>query len=264
MSRTQEVTRTETPVVANIFFNGELGKFSCLYGEDAELTELPFPLRFIVVDDGAHRVTGKKGLDKDSPKWKSTLAHEHYGTSMKVWLDNAPDKIEGNGTWAGMKGNLYPLGARYTKLIFVITDMGKGKVLACLQLKGRAFSAWIDATRDINPCGDISFVVKGTKEMKGDKGKPSLVPVFETAKLTEETKKIAEAADVVLQGWLKAQFEPSDIPATTQSRTNGNGEPQPRETTRQSNAHPTAVPDDFPTEEPAFVLEENDDDTLPF
>lgn len=38
----------------------------------------------------------------------------------------------------------------------------------------------------------------------------------------------------------------------------------PVPTTRQSNVHPTAVPDDFPTEEPAFVTEGDNGDDLPF
>ena len=176
MSRTKQVTRTESPVQAHIFFNGDLGKFSVMQGEDSGLQELPFPLRFIVVDDGAHRITGKKDLDRDSPKFKSNIAHDAYSTRLRVWLDNDPETILGEGTWGSMSARLAPLGAKYTKLLFILTDLGQGKILACMHLKGRAFSAWVDMVKKkkIDPCGDLSFLIRGTETMAGGKGRPSL------------------------------------------------------------------------------------------
>lgn len=208
MSRTKEVTRNESPVEANIFFNGDLGKFSYLSGPDSELSELPLPFRFTVVDDGAHRITGSEGLGREAPKWRSTLAHEGYKNTLIVWLDHSPEEIVAEGTWGSMSHRLKIRGAKYTKLLYIITDIGFGKILACLQLKGRAYSAWIEATskKKINPCGDVAFVVKETTLMQGDKGKPSPVPVFETVTLSDETAEIAKAADIELQEWLSTQF----------------------------------------------------------
>ena len=208
MSRTKEVTRNESPVQANIFFNGDLGKFSYLSGPDSELVELPLPFRFTVVDDGAHRITGSEGLGKDAPRWKSNLAHEAYSRHLRVWLEHSPEEIIGEGTWGAMSNRLSVRGAKYTKLLYIITDLGFGKILACLQLKGRAYSAWIEATskKKINPSRHTACVAKETTLMQGDKGKPSPVPVFETAALSDETKALAEAADLELQAWLSAQF----------------------------------------------------------
>lgn len=222
MSRTREVQRTESPVEANIYFNGKLGKFSLLGGDDSELQEIPLPFRFTVVDDGAHRVTGAKGLGKDAPKWKSTIAHVVYRNTVKVWLETDSEKVY-EGLWGNMSDILYPQGARYTKLLYVVTDFGNGKFLACVHLKGRAFSRWLDFLKKnkIDPCGDVSFVVKSVQMMDGTKGEPSLVPVFEVGKLSAETKAVADEMDTELQAWLKTQFEHSDIPAITQSRTAG-------------------------------------------
>lgn len=208
MSRTKEVSRNESPVEANIFFNGNLGSFGVLKGTDGELEDIALPLRFIVVDDGAHRVTGKDGLESGAPKFKSNIAHQGYGTTLKVWLDNSPQTILAEGTWGAICGMPTLYNAKYTKLLYVITDLGQGKILACIHLKGRAFAAWIEATskKKLDPCGDVSFIVKGTTMMRGEKGVASAVPVFETAGLSADTKAMAEEADRDLQAWFKTQF----------------------------------------------------------
>ena len=253
MSRTKEVQRTESPAQTNIFFHGKLGKFSTFSDEDEGLVEIPFPFRFVVVDDGAHKITGRKGLGKDAPKYKSTLAHDGYSTRLRVWLETDPETIIGEGVWGSMSTRLYEAGCRYTKVLYVIADVGHGKVLCALNLKGRAFSAWIGATKGIDPCGDVSFTVSGTTEMAGTKGEPSLVPVFEVSKISAETKQMAEDADGILQAWLETQFEsPYVSPTPTHTR---------QEPTSESLANP-AFSTPFPTDEqvPANI----EDESLPF
>lgn len=218
MSRTKEVQRTESPAKTNIFFHGKLGKFSTFLDDDSDLSEIAFPFRFVVVDDGAHRVTGREGLGKDAPKFKSTLAHDGYSTRLRVWKDNDPETIIGEGTWASMSDRLYKMGARYTKVLYVLADFGQGKVLCALHLKGRAFSSWIDATKKIDPCGDVSFAVNKTAMMEG-KGEPSLVPVFEVGTISDETKQLATDADEILQAWLETQFESPYVAAPPQPST---------------------------------------------
>lgn len=242
MSRTKEVTRAESPAKTNIFFNGKLGKFSTFKDDDEGLSEINLPFRFVVVDDGAHRVTGKRGLGKDAPKFKSTLAHDGYSTRLRVWLDTDTEKILGEGTWGSMSARLYEMGARFTKVIYVITDVGQGKVLAAVNLKGRAFSAWIDATKGKDPCGDFCFTVKEVAYMDGKKGEPSLVPVFEIGKISAETKELADQADGILQAWLETQFESPYVASAT---------PQ----TKQEEAS-----DGFPIDEPPVRGRDNGDE----
>lgn len=208
MSRTVEVPRTQSPVEATIFFNGDLGKFAYLHENNPELTEVLFPFRFTVVDDGGHRITGSEGLGKDAPRWKSNMAHERFSNHLRVWLDHSPEVIEAEGTWKPMSNRMSIRGARYTKLIWIVTDLVFGKILACLQLKGRALSAWFDDTtkKKINPCGSVAFVVKETRMMQGEKGKPSPVPVFDTTELSAETEALARKMDEELTQWLAVQF----------------------------------------------------------
>lgn len=208
MSRTIEVPQTQSPVKAHIFFNGDLGKFSMLTGDGQELQELPMPFSFVCLDVDTSKVGGKLGLDRNAPKFKSTLSHPKYGRRMKVWLDNDPGNIIATGTWGEMKDKPALSSAKFVSMLFVLTSVGDGKEIACIQLSGRAYAAWLNATQKqkINPCGNLSFRVAKTETMAGDKGKPSLVPVFETGQLSDEMKALAEQADFDLQSWLCEQF----------------------------------------------------------
>lgn len=210
MSRTVEVPQTQTPVKAHVFFNGQMGKFSVLRGDNTEIQEVAFPFYFVVLDADTHKVGGKLGLEKDTLKFKSTLGHPKYGRTLKVWLENEPEKILATGTWGNIKGNPALSKAKYTALIFAIADFGDGKEICCIHLHGRAYSAWLDATTNkkpaVNPCGDHCFIVKGAESMEGGKGAPSLVPVFEVGKVSGETLDLASQADFDLQVWLSEQF----------------------------------------------------------
>lgn len=265
MSRTIEVPQTQTPVKAHVFFNGELGKLSVLRGENPELQELAFPFSFVVLDADTHKVGGKLGLGSNAVKYKSTLGHPKYGRSLKVWLENDPDKILASGTWGAIKTNPALSKARYTALIFAVADFGEGKETCCIYLHGRALSAWYDATQNsgVNPCGDYCFVIKQTKKVSGDKGADSLVPIFETGKISEETKTLAEQADFDLQVWLSEQFqsEAKDLGIGAAGATRSDA----ANATRSDANFPTAEPptgNARPVDVPAGANAEPDD--LPF
>lgn len=262
MSRTIEVPQTQSPVKANVFFNGQLGKFSVLRGDNADLQEITYPFSFVVLDADTHKVGGKLGgIEKNAVKFKSTLGHPKYGRTLKVWLENDPNKVLAVGTWGQIKNKPELSDARYTALIYALADFGDGKETCCIHLHGRALSAWFDATQNkkINPCGDYCFIVKRTEKSNGT-GASSLVPVFETGQISAETLKIAEQADFDLQVWLSEQFQSEakdlGIGAAGATRSdaayqNGNGgEPTYLETTRK----------------PAFAADPNfpSEDDLPF
>lgn len=211
MSRTIEVPQTQTPVKAHVFFNGQIGKFSVLRGDNTDIEEIAFPFSFVVLDSDTHKIGGKLGLEKDALKFKSTFGHPKYGRTLKVWIENEPEKILATGTWGSIKHNPALSKARYTALIFCLADFGSGKEITCIHLHGRAYSAWLDATTNkkpaVNPCGDHCFVVKKVVSMEGGKGAASLVPVFEVGKISQETIELAQQADFDLQVWLSDQFE---------------------------------------------------------
>lgn len=263
MSRTVDVPQTQSPVKAHVFFNGQLGKFSVLRGDNPEIQEIAFPFSFVVLDADTHKVGGKLGLEKNDPKFKSTLGHPKYGRVLKVWLENDPNNIIATGTWGGIKNNPALSKARFTALIFSLADFGYGKEICCIHLHGRAYSAWLEAIKNTNPCGDHCFIVRKTNSMAGGKGAASLVPFFETGNVSPETIALAEQADFDLQGWLSDQFlseaKELGIAAAGATRSdatyqNGNGN------STRSNA--TDVP--FPTVDAGHNFENNLPDDLPF
>lgn len=254
MSRTVEVPQTQTPVKSHVFFNGQLGKFSTIKGEEnAELKEIPFPFKFVVLDADAHRVGGKLGgIAKNSVKFKSNIAHPKYGRTLNVWLENDPNKIIASGTWGSMKNNPALADAKFVSLVYCLADVGNGKEICCIHLHGRALAAWIEGTqkKNISPYDEHAFVVKATRTLDGD-GVSSIVPVFEVAPVSAETIEAANQADFDLQVWLSDQF-PSEakdlgIAAAGQNRSNVAGS--------------RTEPDDFPTNE--FPAPDPGDD-LPF
>lgn len=216
MSRTVEVTRTESPVKAHVFFNGDKGRFGVLDSDQSdEIQEIAYPFHFVVLDADAFRVGGKVGLERNDPKFKSNIAHPKYGTELRVWLENDEKNILAVGKWSQIKNKPALSKAKFTALIYILADFGQGKKTACLQLHGRAYSAWLTFIQSgkINPCGEHAFTVKGAVEMQGDKGRASLVPVFELTKVSSETLALANKADAELQAWMQGQFEPSNIAA---------------------------------------------------
>lgn len=242
MSRTIEVPHTESPVKAHIFYNGERGSFAMLTGDSDNLQELPLPFSFVCLDVDTAKVGGKLTLDTNAPKFKSTLSHPKYGRRMKVWLDNDPNNILANGTWGEIKNKPALSNAKFVSMLFVLTEIKGEKVTACIYLSGRAYAAWLNATQKqkINPCGDISFKVAATETMAGEKGKPSLVPVFTVGKISEVTADLASAADQELQMWLREQFSEEANEYMQQS-----GAGQSRENYTNGTQHAP-----FPTEEP--------------
>lgn len=263
MSRTVEVTRTESPVKAHVFFNGDAGKFGVLESDVSDnIVDVHYPFHFVVLDADAYRVGGKVGMEKNDPKFKSNIAHPKYGTELRVWLENDESNILAIGKWSQIKNKPALSKAKFTALIYVLADFGNGKKIACLHLHGRAYSAWLQfiQTEKINPCGPHAFVVKGTSEMRGEIGRASLVPVFEITKVSADTLNLADEADSELQVWLKSQFPESEFAAAGANRSNGSIEPQPRETVR-GNAYEVAAP----AENPALAAPlPGEDDDLPF
>lgn len=245
MSRTRESTTVESPVKATIFYNGKKGAFGRMSDNDGDgIVEVPMPIHFVVLDNSTHRVTGKKGLEKDALRYRSTLAHDSRTKTLKVWYNGQSEKPIAVGTWGAISEQLP--GAKFTRCIYALSDFGSGKETICIQLHGRALFAWMDYLKkgNIDPCSDIAFSIRKTEMMQGNKGEPSLVPVFSHSPIQADTVAAANQADKVLQEWLDTIFD------------NGGADNQ------------EAAPDDsdnvganFPTEEPKAPIES---DPLPF
>jgi len=224
MSRTREEVLIESPVKATIFYNGEKGGFGRMSDVEGDgIVEVPLPLHFVVLDNSTHRVTGKKSLDKDAPRYRSTLGHDARSKKLRVWINGAPEITVAEGTWGAISEKLP--GAKYTRCIYALCDFGSGKEIVCIQLHGRALFCWMDYIKKngLNPCSDIAFSVRKTEMMKGNVGNPSLVPVFSHAQIQPETVKAAADADNVLQDWLDTIFAAGGVDSAAAVPEDGDG-----------------------------------------
>lgn len=265
MSRTREEVIVESPVKATIFYNGKKGSFGRMSDNEGEgIVEVPLPIHFVVLDNSTHRVTGKKGLDKDAPRYRSTLGHDARSKKLRVWMNGSQEITVAEGTWGAVSEKLP--GAKFTRCIYALTDFGAGKQMVCIQLHGRALFAWMDYLKkgNLNPCSDIAFSIRDTAMMAGNIGDPSLVPVFSHATIQAETVAAAAAADKVLQDWLDTIFAGGG--ADGAAPVPEDGETQP------GFAQPVAAPamsrnyDPFPDVAPPVEMAEvmGNPDSLPF
>ncbi len=247
MSRTREEVRVESPVKATIFYNGEKGSFGRMSDvEGGGIQDVPLPLHFVVLDNSTHRVTGKKSLDKDAPRYRSTLGHDSRTKKLRVWINGASEKTIAEGTWGAIQEQLP--GAKYTRCIYAMCNFGDGNQIYCIQLHGRALFCWMDYLKknNIDPCSNIAFSVKKTEMMEGNVGKPSLVPVFTNSPIQGDTVKAAGEMDNVLQAWLDVIFAEGGVDSSAAIPEEEDAAQSPRSASRPA---PQSFPDDFPTDE---------------
>lgn len=261
MSRTRATQTTESPVKGTIFYNGQKGGFGKISDvEGGGIEDISLPLYFIVLDNSTFRVTGKKGLEKDAPRYRSTLAHESRKKTLRVWYSGNSEKVLAEGTWGSISEKLQ--GARFTRCIYAMCNIGGENAIWCIQLHGRALFTWMDYLKKnaLDPCSDIAFSIKSTVEMVGKIGTPSLVPVFSHSKINADTVKKATEADEVLQSWLDDVFE--------------NGGKDGSEEASEDETPSAPAPANDPTRQPSSIEQDHsfptqdvtsyEDDSLPF
>ena len=276
MSRTREEVRVESPVKATIFYNGEKGSFGRMSDvEGGGIQDVPLPLHFVVLDNSTHRVTGKKSLEKDAPRYRSTLAHDSRTKKLRVWINGASEKTIAEGAWGAIQEQLP--GAKFTRCIYAMCNFGDGSQIYCIQLHGRALFCWMDYLKKngIDPCSNVAFSVKKTEMMEGKVGKPSLVPVFTNSPIQEETVKAAAEMDNILQAWLDTIFAQGGVDGALTQEDYEAQQPAPASHPANSRGGygnaPQSFHDDFPTDEPVTrgtryggVVPATEDLDLPF
>lgn len=252
MSRTRESAVLASPVDVFIFFNGNTGKFGRpIEGQDKGMQDLSLPLSFVVLDDGAFRIGGETRGGGVKRKISSNTVHRDFSTALSVvYKDNGA--LIAEGTWGQIGQQVKDLGGKYTLVLYVLTKIDGEYKIAAIHLRGRALAEWFKFTKGKDLFGNTAFSVKSVSKTDGEEI-DSFVPVFSETTVSPETVEEANAADTVLQSWLKASFEnPHQIEAARPQVTRG-------ETPPPSNAKDFPMEDVTSYEEPAPV-----GDDLPF
>lgn len=240
MSRTRESTVIASPVEAYIYFQGNTGKFGKSADGQEGMEDVPLPLTFVVLDDGAYRIGGETRGGGNKRKIGSNLAHRDFGNHLVVnYKDNGANLAE--GFWKDIKQRVTDIGGKYTLVLFVLTKIDGAYKMAAIHLRGRALSEWFKFIKGKNTMGEFAYTVKSVIKTEGEEI-DSFIPIFSEVAIKLETVEEANAADTILQVWMKSQF--SNEYGTEAART---------QTTRG---------DDFPTDENGAPPVDSDD--LPF
>jgi len=208
MSRTNPVVYDSNPATAFASFNGRDGKLGfTIPGQDG-ITPLPVPFTFVVVDGDTFSIGGKLSQTKDSAVFKSNYAHPNYNRVVSVWRSDAPKTIIATGTWGTVKTHPSLALAKYVQRMFIMADVPgmEGKQLVFLSLHGKAYSAWVNHTKTVDPNGPVAFQITGFKLTPSDQGSDSYVPEFKTiTNVSTETLDLAARMDAEkVQPYLKA------------------------------------------------------------
>ena len=191
MSRSNPVL--QNPCKKFIQYKADEGKFS-YYDKEAQVSvELPLPIYFVVLDE-LSTITGF--CKKFESGIYSNEVHRLGDEIMRVRTFKGGAYIA--GLYKDIKDNIVALGGKYTKSIYAML-LGEEPELVNLQLKGAAFSAWLDKKANSD-----SYVIgiAGTYEDKNGATAYN-VPVFEGFKLKKDVNDTAILMDTVLQRYLK-------------------------------------------------------------
>lgn len=232
MSRTQEYSRTNSPVREQYFLNMREGKLGFLGEDNSEFKNIEFPFHFILLDSNAFRVTGTKRVGRMDRKVKSTLGHQSLSPTVSVYFTDTQEVIA-QGKWRDIRDKADAEGGRYMSVLFCAKPTGE---IITLNLKGSAYAEWLKFTKEAkgqDPAvfyAQNFFTLKGMRSQSNSMGNSSFVPVFEIGNIAKkETIDLADKCDMELQKYFSeifsAQKSPEVQPFTIEPLTKDDPDP---------------------------------------
>ena len=242
MSRTNEVSRTVSPVSQQLFLNMREGKLSALSMTDSSpdgssnFIDVKLPFHFILLDANAFRVTGGKKVGRMDRKVKSTLGHTSLNPAVNVYFVDTKEVVA-TGKWRDIRDAADKEGGRYMAVLFCATPAGE---IITLNLKGTAYAEWLKFTKDAkgsDPAAyysDKYFSLSSMAVHQNSMGNSSYIPKFEVHPIKkEETIKLADDCDIILQKYFAEIFSSKNVepaPFETPVTIGSVGEEEEKET----------------------------------
>lgn len=262
MSRTSKREGSSSPVKKYLSFKGGSGSIT-FYDKDTEERKELDSVSLVLVDDLAS-VSGFN--EAESSGYSSNLLNPYDTGKIKFEVKT---KINGTfgtvatGVWKDIKGDPSIKGAKYTRNLFAIADVGSGYELVRLELNGSGLSPWttlVDEegssvydkvitvskgqlyTRKAGKNSEFSdkeytaLVAKLKKNPMADKPVLFYAPKIElTDVVSDDLVQLAEAADSSLQDYLNIEVEdaPEDVTKTSPSTR-----PEPAESSEEADDLP--------------------------
>lgn len=216
MSRSQPTVNLVNPAVKFIEWDSENGQFKYWDKENKKNVNLKLPMSFYVLD----QLTTIKGFsDKyQGGIWANEIKNLNT-QKLKVQTKAKDGKIHviaeglyGGDKNPGIRDVVVSAGGKYTRSLYaaMLNDKEEYEIVN-FQLKGAAFSGWLDFYKENRLKAESEEVV--CKDFKREKKGATkyTIPIFEVEKASEEGNEAAIALDVELQVYLKAYFDKTQV-----------------------------------------------------
>lgn len=196
--------RLENPCRTWIRFKGSSGQFVIWDKEQQKEVEKLLPLKFIVLDE-LSKISGYHNSTRSGIFSNEVRSTKKEMFDVRVWKGS--DQI--TGYYQDIKDKIKSIGGKYTKSVYVaLTDGNGGLELANFELRGAAFSEWLnfskkkDWSKLIVSIGDIAEDSKGSISYK--------IPKFGMLPMDKHLLDEAMKMDKQLQRYLEKRAEVMD------------------------------------------------------
>lgn len=185
----------QNPAVRFYEWSGSRGKLEYYDKEKSERISVKLPFKFIVLDE-LHTITGYSDQDT-SGFWSNETRRTSEDFTVRTKRG-----IKYVGSYKNDRGiKQTPVGAKYTKSIYIAQKLDDEWVIANLKLSGAALNAWIDLAGKHKLEGNITAVTGHTEGTKG--ATVYQIPTFEYGGAPKgDDLQIATALDDQLQTYL--------------------------------------------------------------
>lgn len=254
MSLSNQSENLQKPAKYYFSWLGKKGGFKYYDKEKGEDVKVPYPFNFRVLDE----LYTIKGYHKpsDTGYWANEIRKKDIKNG--IFTVKTKSGVEFIGTWKECKEKLSNKGCKLHQSVYIMYKDGETPVIANLQLKGSAMSAWWDFTKSNNVyqvAVNVGSHAQGNE--KDDDDIKYVVPVFKPiAKISEESTAKAIELDKQLQEYLKAYFEQQGTQQTLEQTVESANKPQEQ---------PKEQPKAAVTSEPEYHYDPNaDNEEMPF
>ncbi len=233
MSRSQPTNTLVNPAKRFYDWDSEKGQFKYWDKEAKENVPVKLPVKFYVLDELA---TVKGFSDKHQGGMWSNEVKNITNQKLKVQGKGKDGKLfqVGEGLYSDIKDNLVAAGGKYTRSLYaaMLNDKDEYEIVN-FQLKGAAFSGWLDFCKEQR--GDIMTNEVVCEDFKNEKKGATkyTIPLFKTEKASEEGNEAAMNLDIQLQEYLKSYFDKTQAEVeyvSDESKAKAEGLEEPSET----------------------------------
>jgi hypothetical protein len=258
MSRSRPEVNLKNPATKWIEWDGDNGGFRYYDKEKKENIRIdPAKMPFMVLGQ-AYSIGGFNEADKSNLTSNQIRDTRKEVLTVKIY----PNNLVAKGLYADIKDTIKANGGKFMVNIYAAVKAAGGYTIVVVQLKGAAFSEWLEFKKTHKVDVD-TVMVSDIKE--GKKGKITYkVPVFKMVPASEEANKAAFDLDVIVQDYLDSvagDAPESAAPTPTSFEEEHDSTPQERDMLADEIARQTANAE-RKDEGPLFT--DDDDDQLPF